>query len=197
VTAPIYRRGGATTFNLSSVYTALGLRDARVIPNIEAGQLFPVISLGQFNTFAPEVIESRGVVNIGPFNVLAGQWLALDMLSVAEGGSIVEHTSFSVPCIFNLAPTKPFFGGVEPVFSMGGGPLSNVLESSGIQVGAFPQGSLLGGSQTQGQWADSAFVEQTWVPPGWHFWAVLLNTGAATAQVAWRWREIPEGQGSA
>lgn len=195
--APIYRKGGPTTFNLSSVYTALGLRDARVIPNIEAGALVPIISLGEFNTFAPEVVEARGMVTHGPFNILGGQWVGMLMLAVSEGGAIIERVSVSSPAQLNLAPTRPFFGAVSTVLSMGGGPLVNLLEQTGIQLGPFPVGSALGGSDAGQQWNDPTMLSQIWVPPGWFFWVVLLNTGAATAAVSWRWREIPEGQGVA
>lgn len=199
MSAPIYRRGGATTFNLSSIYSALGLRDARVIPNIEGGQLVPVISLGEFRSFAPEVVEARGLFNTGLFNILGGQWVGALMLSVAEGGSIIEQAASSNPVTWNLAPARPFTGGVVSPYSQGGAPLANLVELTGINLGAFPIGSGLGGtnSSISGFIADPSVLEGIWVPPGWFFWAILENAGGATANVSWRWREIPEGQGSA
>lgn len=187
-----------TTFNLSNVYTALGLRDKRVIPSLEPGRLVPVISLGTLETFAPQVVEARGIVNMGLFNILAGQWVGMSLFSNAEGGCIFEGGTYSNPCIWNLAPTRPFFGAITTPFSVGGRPLASIVEQTGIIVGADPRGGALGGSNTPGNFlGDSTALKDIWVPPGWFLWVTLFNTGGATAFASMRWREISEGQGAA
>lgn len=188
-----------STFNLSSVYRALGLRDARVIPSIATGTLTPVISLGQLETFAPEVIEARGIVNIGPFNILGGQWLGLSHFSASEGGTIIEESQNTDLCFYNLAPVKPFAGVSHVPFAAGGRPLISLFEQTGIQVGPFPSGGTLGGSNTpSGSWPNPgiSLLGRVWVPPGWFFWSIQTG-GNPNARVAWRFREMPEAQGPA
>lgn len=188
-----------STFSLSNVYRALGMRDARVIPNIEGGKLTPVISFGTFETFAPQVVEARGIANVGLFNVLAGQYAGLSLFSTAEGGAIIESAQASNPQTWNLSPNRPWFAGIISPLSMGGRPLSSVCESTGIVVGVPPTGGATGGSNTPGGFIGDASqaMKDLWVPPGWFFWVSLFNTGGATAFASIRWREIPEGQGVA
>ena len=185
-----------TTFNLTDLYRALGLRDQRVIPNVEGGQVVPIISLGEFRSFAPEVIEARGFVNAGPFNILAGQQLALSMLSAAPGGTIIEVMSSSDLITWNIAPVKPFTGSLVQPFSMGGQPLSNLFEVTGIVLGGIPTGSSLGGSNTPAAVFGSNILADVWVAAGSYFWGIQ-NPPNPTSYFSWRYREIPTAQGPA
>ncbi len=187
------------TYNLASVYRALGIRTPSVIPEVE-DKIQATISFGEVRTFSPEVIEARGMVNpVNQAAILVGQWIGASLQSLAEGGAVIEIASFSNPATWNLAPAKPFFGVVVPPFSQGGQALQSIVEVTGINGGGFPIGSTFGGSNTtSGGVFDSRLVEGVWVPPGWWMWVILQGTGAgATQGVAWRWREIPEGQGVA
>lgn len=186
------------TFSLSRIFEAMGIRDKRIIPSIQAGALVPTISFGNIEAFSPQVIEARGFVDRGPFNILAGQWNADAMQSMSKGGTIVERVALNQAGIgyhWNLAPTKPFVGALFQPLTMGGRKLQNIWEESGIQAGAFPLGSLLGGSDSPMNVGDTSIAEGIWVPPGWFFWIVQLQNAAAVTAV--RWRELPEGQGGA
>lgn len=194
MSSPRYVPG--STFNLSSVYRALGIRDARVIPNVGAAQLVPVVNLGNFETFAPQVVEARGMAASGPHNVLGGQWFALSLQSTAPGGTIIEQTSVGDNATLNIAPQKPFAGALETPFTMGGQPISSLIESSGIQTGASPNGVTLGGSATGPLSGNLVEIGvNIWVPPGSFFWVVMFQN--PNARAGWRFREVPESQGPA
>lgn len=188
--------GRPTTFNLSEVYRALGMRDPRVIPDVAPGMLVPVIILGTFESFAAEVIEARGFVNQGPFNILAGQWVGLSHQSTAPGGTIIEELSCSDGSTLNMAPAAPFGAPAFFPFTTGGQPISSLFQVTGIQVGAAPNGFALGGTACNPLLASGAraIAATMWVPPGWWFW-VILGAGTATAFANWRFREMPEQQG--
>jgi hypothetical protein len=185
-----------TTFNLSQFYRAIGMRDPRVIPNVEGATLVPVISLGTFNSFAPEVIEARGFMNSGPHNLFAGQWLGISHQSTAPGGVVIEGLSGSDNTIWNLAPNKPFTGTPVAPFSMGGQPLISLFEQTVPVAGPPPLGGALGGTNTPVGVIGPNILADVWIPPSWFLWAILLGANAYS-YAGWRFREVPEAQGPA
>lgn len=187
-----------TTFNLSDVYRALGLRDPRVLPSIKAGELTPIISLGEFNTFAPEVIEARGFISQGFFNVLGGQWVGVFQQSTAPGGTVIEELNCGDGTTFNLAPQRPFTAAPALVLSTGGQPIISLFEVTGINIGPAPSGQALGGSASNPSIASGAraILGNVWVPPGWFWWVIMFGANP-NAYAQWRFREMPEAQGPA
>lgn len=184
-----------TTFNLSQLYRALGVRDPRVIPNMEGGTLIPTVSLGEFRSFAPEVIEARGFFNSSALNILGGQWVGIEHQSTAPGGTVIEAMGSADNVTWNLAPIKPFAGAPIQPFSIGGQVIQSLFEGTGINVGPFPTGISLGGTNTNAPTlgAQTAIVADLWIPPSWWFWAIMGPN--PTAFVSWRFREVPESQG--
>ncbi len=191
---------GASTYNLSNVFRALGIRDPRAIPTIAGAMLAPVVVLGTFEAFAPQVIEARGYISAALQNVLLGQSYAVSHQSTAPGGTIIENIVTSDGATLNLAPVKPFTGSVVVPFTMGGQVISSIFEQSGIVVGPLPSGASLGGSNTDSlHYEASKFLGgNIWIPPSWFFWAMQPTTSPNTnAWFAWRFREIPQSQGPA
>lgn len=193
-----------STFDLSALYSALGVRSKNALAKIDPGLLLPVIVMGNVETFAPAVIEARGVIGATEDQSAANNWAAYSMFSTAPGGAVVEQITHGLSAsqqlyFLNVAPQRPFTGAVmstNRVLSTGGRPLTSIVEflKAGIPR---PQGNLLGGTQTQSETPELA--AGIWVPPGWFFWIVFENTtaGVQTFNMSFRWRELLEAQGAA
>jgi hypothetical protein len=199
----------AGSYNISAALRAFGLRDQRVIPNL-GQELTPTVSLGELETFAPEVIEARGVVlgKISPTG--GGASVLVQFLSVAPGGIIVENVNIvpdGVPpagARFHLmtAPLEPAAGFATfnfPPWTIGGQAISTLVESAGPIPGqiAIPAG----GSGTPllpfpfTSFENPGLLGRVWVPPSWWFAVVHFDNSAALS-LAVRFREIPQAQGS-
>jgi len=195
------------TYSLGSVYRALGIKDERIIPHIAAGELTPVIVLGNIETFAPSVIEARGLVSesgVAP----AGQWIGHLILSTAPGGTIIEKVSHpdvvgnpGTYYYLNIGPQRPFTGFTPVGFllSSGGRPIFSIVQNLLNQPNPPPRGENLGGSRAYSYSSVNGIADDMWIPPGFYFWITFENqTGAGvTWALAWRFKELPEPQGPA
>jgi len=199
----------AGSYNISSALRAFGIRDQRVIPNLGA-ELTPTVSLGELETFAPEVIEARGIV-LGKMAVSGPvASVLIQILSVAPGGIILENVNM-IPdappapgSSFYLmtGPTEPAVGFATfnfPPWTIGGQALSTVVESAGPIPGfvAVP----VGGSSTPilpwpfPSMAEPGLLGRVWVPPSWWFAAVSFDCNVEI-ELCVRFREIPQAQGA-
>ena len=192
-----------TTYSLSSLYAALGVRAKNAFPSLKTDELTPVIVLGNIETFAPAVIEARGTIQAISDQCASNQYASYSLFAVSPGGLVVEGVDHGPNLeqqlyTINVAPQKPFTGAVMTnarVLSMGGRPLVSIVEFLKQKI-PRPQGQLLGGSQSQAQ---APVLDQgIWVPPGWYFWIVFENTtfGVQTFNMSFRWRELLEPQGA-
>lgn len=193
-----------STFDLSALYSTLGVRSKNAIAQIDPGLLLPVIVMGNVETFAPAVIEARGCIGQPELAVGINQYDAFSLFAVAAGGAIIEQidhgeNTATLNYAINVAPNRPFTGAVlstDRVLSMGGRPIAAIVEY--INAGNPPPvGNLLGGSRTV---SDAPTLESgIWVPPGWFFWITFSNPSLVTPQsyrLSFRWRELLEAQGS-
>jgi len=203
----------AGSFNVSQALRALGIRDPRVIPTIQGGQVLPTISFGTFETFTPEVVEARGLLAISLDGISGvGAWRGYKMLSIAPGGSIIEAfacqpNAAGLPAFFlAIGRTDPWPGvglpmGNTQVWTIGGQQLVNAWNNSTIQIGSIPSANNVPNSSGTGpQWplgavSDGNVYSRVWVPAGWWFWIAAGQTADQRALV--RWREIPQAQGAA
>lgn len=200
----------AGSYNISAALRALGIRDPRVIPTLGGGQILPVISFGEFETFVPEVIEGRGIQTwfiVGPG---ANRYRELKMLSVAPGGTIIESlvlgvqgvADSSVYLITSLTEPSPGIGTAVSPWVVGGQSLSNLWIDSGQLVTPkpnFPPGTS-SGVTFQLPFAPLAEPEnfaRVWVPAGSWFTVTFDRNTATLLQILLRFREIPQAQGAA
>lgn len=197
----------AGSYNISSALRALGIRNPRVIPSL-GGELTPTVSLGEFESFAPEVIEARGVM-LGKINpTLPATSSAIQALAVAPGGFIVENITLNpdgappptARFYLATAPTTFFLGGANfPPWTIGGQALSTLI----LTGGGFPGilGLPAGGSSTPvipfpfPMLQTPGLLGRVWVPASWWFAVVVFDNSAAT-DVCFRFREIPQAQGA-
>lgn len=171
------------------------------------GEMTPVIVVGQVETFAPAVIEARGVHQLSDV-VQTARWKGQSLFSISPGGVIIEsiqigHTTPATAQFFYkvaVTPQKPFTGDYvidsSEILSCGGQKLSSVLEAA-VLGAPFPepQANLLGGSQSRIWNAET--IQNLWVPPGWYFWVITRNNSGASQSygIGWKWRELLEPQG--
>ena len=107
-----------TTYNLSQVYRGMGIRDPRAIPAMVAGAIVPVVNIGTVQTFAPQVLEARGVASddLQATSAAFVKWSALTMQALSPGGTLIESVfapahnvdATGVVIYVGAAPTPPF-----------------------------------------------------------------------------------------
>jgi hypothetical protein len=212
----------AGSYSLSTVFKALGLRDPRVIPALSPGQIQGTINFGNLDALVSEVVEAREIVVSGRETAIPdNQWEAVNMLSVAPGGTIIEFLAVqtvgpppdTVRWTVNMAPvTQPFVpaGSVVP-FPIGGQAVQNVWFDSGLQANPRVEGDdFPGGSRAEAYiWPTTAaeqglLFSRVWVPPSWSFWVLfgtqiggLLPIGQTDSwELVIRAREIPQALGA-
>lgn len=203
----------AGSFNLSAALRALGIRDPRVIPALSGeGEITPVISFGTLETFSPEVIEARTIVNRLYPGASDNRYRGMAMQSIAPGGTIIENLFFAgtsesnSPSVrVNIAPIQPFVGtsSITP-WSIGGQAAQNIYLDQEDAALPAPLGGNLGGSHSPNrEWPldsrQAQIFSRIWVPAAWWWWFSFESVAASVPQMFFviRCREIPQSQGAA
>lgn len=194
-----------STYDLSSVFRALGIRTARAVPSLAAVELVPVVQVGDFSsTFAPEVIESRGITSGNLWSTPAGQWSGCYLQSLAPGGLVIEtfedrpSGAAPQPAFFQCS-SLPWVGGTfVPIFTIGGGSVASRFNFIIGQALPLPD---FAGALGPGQFWDAAtgasplgrVLDRWYVAPGQFVGTYIVGQVGASAVI--RFREIPEAQG--
>jgi hypothetical protein len=193
-----------STYDLSAVLRALGVRTARAVPSIAATDLLPVVVVGDFSTtFAAEVVESRAVTPGTNWSSPAGFWSATYLHALSPGGIVVENFDFDpgnrgpIPNIFTCS-LEPFTGTLDQLFPIGGGSIA----SRSATIVNQPLATLpdFAGALGPGLvWSNlihnpiSDMVERWYVPPGKFIGTYQIGQLGSGPVI--RFREIPEAQG--
>ena len=211
-----------STFNLSRVYSALGVKSANVVPEVEPGKIVSTLSIGGVSTFAPQTTEARGIVTslspATPYSSLS--YNALAVHSRAEGGIVIEslscfdqgaNTYFPSIHIAAAVPPAILTWTVREALSCGGESLASVCFQSGVTASPGPTGDTqigpdaitlqrfsLATADYDGPMPPD-FFEGIYVPVGGALWVMVEHLGGGNAsqlKAAIRWREFPQGLGA-
>jgi len=194
-----------STYDLSAVFRALGVRTARAIPSIQDVGLVPVVQVGDFSsTFAAEVVESRGVVKGHSWTSPVGRWSAYYLQSLAPGGLVVERYvsdpggTGNIPTVFTCSSLPWAAGSFDPILPIGGGSIAsrgNYIIDQPLPLPDFT--GVLGPGDV---WGPGGFhqplpdiLERWFVPPGRFIGQYIVGQVASSPVIVFR--EIPEAQG--
>jgi len=190
-----------TTYDLSQVHSALGMKEGNALPSVDGGAMVQTIVVGDMSkTFGAQQFEGRGYCTaIGA--ATAAQEAACDLLSLSAGGVVLERIdlrcedSFGNPasqCGFQVLPAKTpldtVFGAVL-VFNVGGVPVQSFPEGGAIIVGgtrALINLNAIGQKTFEnfGWFIPSGGVFRTLGPINHNLWLTM------------QWRELPQAPGS-
>jgi len=190
-----------TSFSLSRVQRALGIRTGVELPSVETEQLSQTIIVGDMSkSFASEQFEARGFSSAKQ-GLIVDQFSVCELASLASGGIVVERIDvFSevflggIPDDFGLriAPpieswdTGPFVDNIEIV---GGGPLTSTVRHGAVIAAATTQLIRL---NLEGQ---KTFENFGWfIPSGSALSCRTIDT-FKIIHVTFQWREISQGAG--
>jgi len=178
---------GRTTFDLSAVQRALGMKVGVGLPSMQTEQMGPVVLLADFSkSFASEAFEARGVY------ALPGR--AHEIQSIAPGGIVVERVR--ITGVANNVVTAGIFTTKQivsvanlPRIDVGGSPTTSRVFNEPTSAPGAPFNTQLDLSA-----AGEYEVAVSWFVTSGSFLAfdITLSTGTLELQ----WREIPVHVGS-
>lgn len=198
---------GRTTFDLSSVQRALGMKVGVGLPSMQTDSMMPVVLLADFSrSFAAEAFESRGVLGS---ETLSGDVLnrpVIELKAISPGGVVIEEVRVFHGVLNGLASARvTFLNQVNPIAV----PLAPIVDPENIiEIGGDPVTSvgrsfaLVGEPSSAGipvilDAGSAAVTNMGWFLPSGRVFRIngtLAPTSTLAASI--QFREIPVSVGS-
>lgn len=191
----------ATTFDLSAVYRALGVRSPNTNVILDTERLTPTIQIADMSrSFAPEAFESRAVSTIVGANV-AAEFTICQINSIAPGGIVIERVDLraATSALVALPQTSMQIGApltlnniITPtILNVGGSPVTSTVQAGSL--GAVPGTTIFVNLDPAN--GLKTFENFGWfIPSASSFRLVALGLN----EFQWlqvQWREIPQARG--
>lgn len=178
---------GRTTFDLSAVQRALGMKVGVGLPSMGTDIMIPTVRLADFSkSFASEAFEARGVYALNA--------RAHEIQSIAPGGIVVERLRITgianTLVTAGVFPTKQIASAANLArMDVGGTPTTSRVFNEPISAAGAPFGTHLS-LAASGEYE----VAVSWFVPSGSFLA--FNITLSTGTLEFQWREIPVHVGS-
>jgi len=189
-----------TTFDLSQIQRALGMKTGVSLPAMEAGKLVQTMVVGDMSkSFAAEQFEARGFAT-GFASFHATQFSFAQIIANAPGGIVIERVDIKANDPLNVPidqigirtgfPTG-LLGPIDGItFNVGGAPLSSKVTGGNHPV--RPTEAIVALDAI----GHKTFENFSWFIPSGSAFEVGTRQVNEVVIVNMQWREIPQAPGS-
>lgn len=144
---------GRTTFDLSAVQRALGMKVGVGLPSMQTESMAPVVVLADFSrSFAAEAFEARGVLGASQPSPPAGNRPVVELKAISNGGVVIEEVRVFNGIVAGAPGEAVRFENDESAISVGVvGPLAEtIIDVGGEDVGSEGRSFSVVGATTAG-----------------------------------------------